>query len=415
MRVLYICADPGIPYWGIKGASIHVRSFTNALAAAGHEVHVVVARLGSPDGAGSPPVAVTEIPMEDEAFYEPPPDATLNESTLLYEARQFAQNRALQDVVNDLLARGDFNLICERYALFSIAGRESARWHNLPFVLEVNAPLVEEAQQHRHLVLHPLARSIERYLFSAADCIVPVSAPLGDYVRSTVPGANVVPIPNGVLLENFELAGEAESWRNEWTAGDKDAFVLGFVGSLKPWHGIEILLQSFAEIHAHDAKSRLAIVGGGPERTTIEGFVAEHGLEQSVFLTGPISHEHIPGILGGMDVLVAPYPAMDSFYFSPLKLFEYMAAGKPIVASAIGQIHEIIQDGVSGLLIPPGDANALAEQVLRLRHDPSLCDRLGGEARRIAFASHGWAHRVRSWDALVFQQLCTTRSPELAR
>ena len=415
MRILYICADPGIPYWGTKGASIHVRNFTNALAAAGHEVRVVMARLGHAENGGIPLVAVTEIPVEDEAFYQPPPDASPEESTLLYEARQFAQNRALQDVINDLLAHSEYDLICERYALFSIAGREASRWHNLPFVLEVNAPLIGEAQQHRHLMLHPLARAVERYLFSTADCVVPVSAPLGEYVRSVASGARVVPIPNGVLLEQFESAHDSLNWRREWTRGDDSSFLIGFLGSLKPWHGIDILLRSFADVCARDAKMRLVIVGAGPERAMIERFVAEHDLADSVFLPGPIAHERIPGVLGAMDVLVAPYPVMDSFYFSPLKLYEYMAAGKAIVASAIGQIDDIIRDGVSGLLIPPGDSHRLAECIMRLRSDSALCQRLGNEARRTAFAGHGWAHRVRSWDEQVFQGLCQSSPTEVLR
>ncbi|MEW5874627.1 MAG: glycosyltransferase family 4 protein [Candidatus Zixiibacteriota bacterium] len=413
MRILYLCADPGIPFWGTKGASIHVRAFARSMEEAGHEVHVVVARQGHSASALPMATSVTEIPQEDEAFYQPPPAATTESAALLYEARQFAQNRAAQDVVNDLMARHDFDLICERYSLFSIAGCESARWHGVPFLLEINAPLIEEAARHRSLVLSPLARAIEDYLFRRADRIIPVSEILADYVRRTCPSARVTVIPNGVDLQKFELAGDGHAFRREWSDGKEGEFVIGFVGSLKPWHGTEILLEAFAAVAARDPRARLVLVGDGPSRGDIETMVRQRNLSDRVTLTGAIPHDTMPDALQGMDVLTAPYPPIDGFYFSPLKIYEYMASGKPIVASKIGQIESILRNDVSAILTPAGDASALASALLRLMDDLSTRERLGREAKRAAFEQHGWSHRIAEYQERVFSELAGSASSQV--
>jgi len=413
MRILYLCADPGIPFWGTKGASIHVRAFARSMEEAGHEVHAVVARQGHSASALPMATSVTEIPQEDEAFYQPSPAATTEWAALLYEARQFAQNRAAQDVVNDLMARHDFDLICERYSLFSIAGCESARWHGVPFLLEVNAPLIEEAAQHRSLILAPLARAIEDHLFRRADRIIPVSEALADYIRRTCPPAKITVIANGVDLQKFELAGDGRAFRRAWSGGTDGEFVIGFVGSLKPWHGTEVLIDAFSLVVERHPNARLVLVGDGPLRAGIEEIVRQRGLTDRVTLTGVIPHDAMPDALQAMDALTAPYPPIEGFYFSPLKIYEYMASGKPIVASRIGQIEDILVDDVSAILTPAGDVAALASGLIRLQEDTASSERLGREARRAAFGQHGWHHRIAEYEERIFKELVGTSSSQV--
>ncbi len=398
MNVIYLCADPGIPYWGTKGASIHVREFTTALREAGHDVTVVMARGGRAPHAGANDTPIVEIPAEDESFFKPSETADASEAALLYEARQFQQNRAAQDVINDLLANRPCDVICERYSLFSIAGLESARWHGVRFALEVNAPLVTEARLHRQLIMEPLAKSIERYLFSKADHVFPVSRTLGEYIHGVAPSARVTPLPNGVHLLRFLSAADGSRWRSRWMKDSSNGFLLGFVGSLRPWHGTDLLLEAFRLARNRCADCRLVIVGDGPGRGAIEQKIQEYKLEDWVTLTGAVAHEEIPDILQAIDVLVAPYPTSEGFYFSPLKIFEYMAAGKPIVASAIGQVVDILTHGDTAILTPPGDAAALSEALSLLRVDPAYRDRLGRRAREVAATQHEWKHRVRQWE-----------------
>jgi len=167
-------------------------------------------------------------------------------------------------------------------------------------------------------------------------------------------------------------------------------FVIGFVGTLKPWHGLSVLVEAFAVLRKEIPNAQLLIVGDGPEREKITADLITRGLTESVHLTGAVPAEEIPGLLASMNVAVAPYPKLDHFYFSPLKVYEYMAAGLPIVASKIGQIERIIEHEINGLLVTPGDANALADDLLKLGSEPEICRRVGHAARQSAQHHHTW-------------------------
>jgi glycosyltransferase involved in cell wall biosynthesis len=171
--------------------------------------------------------------------------------------------------------------------------------------------------------------------------------------------------------------------------------MVGFVGSLKPWHGLPILVEAFARLHRTDMNTRLRIVGDGPERRRLENDLDAHGVRHAAVLTGAVAPAEVPGLLASMDVAVAPYPAGDHCYFSPLKVYEYMAAGLPVVASRIGQLVEVIRDDINGLLCHPGDAVDFAGAFIRLRSEPALRSRLGTAARATVATRHTWAEVAR--------------------
>jgi len=136
-------------------------------------------------------------------------------------------------------------------------------------------------------------------------------------------------------------------------------------------------------------------VGEGPERQRLEENLCHRGLSEAAHLTGAVPPDEVPRLLSGMDAAVAPYPKLHRFYFSPLKVYEYMAAGLPVVASRLGQLEGLIRHGVNGLLCPPGDAEALADTLARLRADAGLRIRLGQTARATVLRQHTWEAAVR--------------------
>jgi glycosyltransferase involved in cell wall biosynthesis len=135
-------------------------------------------------------------------------------------------------------------------------------------------------------------------------------------------------------------------------------------------------------------------VGDGPERSRLEETIATAAFRDAVRLTGAVPHGEVPALLAAMDVAVAPYPRLPDFYFSPLKVFEYMAAGLPVVASRIGQVAKLIENGVTGLLYEPGDVHALSAALDRLRRQPEFRKSLGRAARDAVLRNH-------TWDAVV--------------
>jgi glycosyltransferase involved in cell wall biosynthesis len=185
--------------------------------------------------------------------------------------------------------------------------------------------------------------------------------------------------------------------------------VVGFVGSFKAWHGVDFLLEAFKWLRGEDPSYHLLLVGDGPMRAKLEEETRRLGLQEAVTLIGSVPHEEIPRYLALMDVAVAPYPTLHDFYFSPLKLYEYMAGGRAVVASRIGQVAEVITDGFTGLLYEPGNEEALLDCIRRLRADEGLRRELGNNAR-MACSKNTWrrnAERVVSWVEPLLQHTPT--------
>jgi glycosyltransferase involved in cell wall biosynthesis len=383
MRIAYVTADHGAPVFGNKGASVHIRELVNAFEAIGHRVTVFAARRG--DATGTLRAEVVEVPGQ----VSPPPQWLRQTKERLY----LGHAARIRDCLVGLHVMEPFDMIYERYSLWSAAGIRAARELGIPCFVEVNAPLVIEQQTYRELDLASEAESVEAEVFHGADTLLAVSEQVRDYAlaKGADPARTFV-LPNGVDLARFNPGVNAMPV--DGVAAD--AFVIGFVGSLKDWHGIETLLESFRTLRQGAPDCHLLIVGNGPMRGWIDGYVRGSRLDGAVTVTGWLSHDSLPGLIQRMDVAVAPYPMLEGFYFSPLKLYEYLAVGKPVAASAIGQVREVIADGVTGLLACPGDPDDLAAKIDRLHRDSDLRRTLGQAAARRAraYTWNGNAQRV---------------------
>lgn len=369
-RIAYVCADPGVPIFGRKGCSIHAQEVLRSLLRRGNRVELFAMGLDEP-------------PPPDLAAIEIHPIARIPKGDLA--AREQALLAANADVYQALAeVEGRFDLIYERYSLWSYAGMEYARNSGTPGIVEVNAPLIEEQAEYRGLVDRAAAEEVANRVFGAATAVVAVSQEVASYLdRYPIARNHVRVIPNGVNPDRFPSNVVP-------ACPAPGVFTVGFVGSLKSWHGLPVLVEAFDRLRQWSPQTRLLIVGEGPARRELETDLAERDLSHCSVLTGAVPPEAVPALLASMDVAVAPYPALDHFYFSPLKVFEYLAAGCACVASRIGQIEEIIEDGRNGLLFPPGDATALAEALNRLRLEPELRQRLGEAARATICEGHTW-------------------------
>jgi glycosyltransferase involved in cell wall biosynthesis len=294
-----------------------------------------------------------------------------------------------RDLRLDLQKFGSFDLIYERYSLWSYSAMEFAQAMGIPGLLEVNSPLITEQAKHRGLIDHNSAEQVANRVFAAATTLIAVSEAVKTYLMNYVDSSKVHVIPNGVNPTRFPALRPATQ---------PETLTVGFVGSLKPWHGLPILTAAFAQLRQRVPEAKLLIVGDGPERDNLETELAAYGLDSHTQFTGAVNPDAVPKLLARMDVAVAPYPAQSDFYFSPLKVYEYMAAGLPVVASRIGQLADLIDTGVNGILCPPGDAIALAEALETLWRSPTLRQRLGEAARQKVMDNH-------TWDAIAQQIL----------
>jgi glycosyltransferase involved in cell wall biosynthesis len=405
MKILYLSADLGVDPAGHGGGSIHIRSFTRALADLGHRVTLVCSSA------------------TDEKMFGPDLSATVRLVPLGKWNRVLARCLRQTGRIKSGPARGhsDFvralhnfriadqsnaaareikpDVIYERYSLWGVSGLWLAKKLAIPLILEVNAPLVYEQQRYRSgLTSPPLARWVERRIWQKADLLIAVSKSLRSQLEdSGVDPRRIQVLPNGVNLELFHVASSPNPLRKDLNLDGH--FTVGFVGTFRPWHGVELLLTAFQDLHRVDPRTRLLLVGDGPLRSRFEEQVRNAGLQGAVIFAGRVAHQDVPRYLAAMDVAVAPYPALDEFYYSPIKLFEYMAAGRAVVASRIGQIAEILRNGENGLLFEPGDRAGLLRCLQRVRQNVTLRNELGRRAVA-ACSEYTWsgnAARVIDW------------------
>lgn len=362
MRLLYLSADPGVPVLGHKGASVHVRELCSALAQAGAEMHIASPRI-SPEGdvLGAPAELHHIVPVLPKSHDE----ATVIEVV-----------RAQADAVTELAERLQADAVYERFSLFSVAGVQAAGALGIPHVLEVNAPLREEASRYRTLPHPELALTLEREVIAATGRLFVVSEPLAAaFARAGADPAKVEVCPNAVAAHRFPPARRA-----------RGRFVAGFAGSLKPWHGIDTVVE--AVTRAPDV--HLEVVGHGPLDDLLDTLPAGR-----VTRWGARPHVEVIALMAGWDVGLAPYAPAEDFWFSPLKVLEYMAAGTCPVVSDLGDAAELLGHGRRGVLVPAGDAGALAGALGALTRDRDHARRIGARARRWVTVNRSWSANAR--------------------
>jgi glycosyltransferase involved in cell wall biosynthesis len=291
-------------------------------------------------------------------------------------------------------AAADF--VYQRHARFSVAGALLARLARRPLVLEYNgSEAVFEASYDRTPFASQLAACEEATLAAASLVVVTSEVDRRNLVERGIPDERLVVNPNGVDAERFARGGGAEVRRRLGIADDE--VVLGFLGSFGPWHGTPTLADAFGELSARRPGARLLLVGDGPDRPEVARRLAASGAAERAILAGKIAPADVPAYLDACDVLVSPHVPMPNgveFFGSPTKLFEYMAAGRAIAASRLGQIGDVLEHERTALLTAPGDVTELVGAIERLIDDREMRERLGEAARNEALEHHTWRANV---------------------
>ncbi len=377
MKIMYCAIDQVVP--GTTGGSVHVRAVAEGLAALGHEVHVLVRR-----GAGGfPPGAVH--------WHQMGPPFGSARLRLVRAGRVAALARALGP-----------DVVIERYFNFGGEGMRAAAACGALAVLEVNAPVVDypgspKRLLDRALILEPMRRWRD-WQCRAADLVV---SPSRAILPAWLPDERVVEIEWGADTERFH-PGATGTVPFERRPGSVTAV---FAGAFRAWHGAVHLVDAIRRLRERGVESVSAVLAGdGPELRRVRR--AAKDLDGVTF-TGPVAHDAMPALLAAADIGVAPFdvaahpPLAIAFYWSPLKVFEYMASGLPVVAPAIDGIKRIVEDGREGLLYNPSDPRALAAALERLA-EVNLRRRLGSAARARAVGEYSWTgHCARLHDAMT--------------
>ncbi len=375
------------------GSAVHIRGLVEALRSRGHEVREVgpLIRAGGRSSRERPGWLARAVREAAEYAYNP-----FGTWRLAREARRF---------------RPDF--LYQRYAFADASGVRVAGRRGLPIFLEVNAPLAREIHHTRGLLFPGLARRLERSILRRASRIAAVSGVLrDDLAREGIDPSRILVTPNGADLSRFrpDLDGSEVRRRLSLPLGR----VLGFVGYLREWHRLDLVLEAMASPRLRHAL--LLVVGDGPARAPLEKRARAARVADRARFTGEVDHEEVPLHVAAFDV--ALLPAINA-YASPLKLFEYLACGKAVVAPRQRNIQEVVRDEKEALLFPPGDARALADAAASLLERPGARDALGraGRERLLAgrFTWEGNAQRLEEALGLLLARPLPRETKDSAR
>lgn len=306
------------------------------------------------------------------------------------------------------------NMVYERNGLYRNGVAMACKRLRIPYVLFVEA---DEILEHDYMA-HPLrgllrwnARRQFRYNLMAADRVICVSEPLKNHLVSkwNISPDKILVFSNGVDVQQFRPDPVAGTEIRKMLSMTTNPIIL-FVGNFYEWHDVSTVLDSFPGILAEYSNARLILVGDGAMREAMEQRVVALGISYAVKFMGLIPHTDVPRYMACADIAVVPYPHMSQEnWLSPLKLFEYMASGKAIVASSVGQVVDVIRDGQNGILVPPGDVSAMADAVKRLIRDQDLREHLGQQARDDAEVHHSWEQYISKLENVFLDVIGSTK------
>ena len=376
-RVVYLRSTPG-PGTQAGGAASHIRGVVDGLTKLGTDVQII-----SNDAiAGFDQRRLTIIPPE-----------TVGATRALFDIHN---NLVFTRAAVPLIEQAAPDFIYQRYARFSWAGVVAAARIRRPLFLEYNGSEVWVGRYWDRVgSLHLLERYEQLNLRAAARIFVVSDVERKNLEARGVPAEKIVVNPNGVDTELFRPGMDGHEFRDLYGIGDAEV-VAGFVGTFGPWHGVVQLAEAIKRIPANVPVTFL-LVGSGSLYGEVERLLQDEIGSLSVILTGTVPHERVPKLLAACDILVSPHiPLADGsdFFGSPTKIFEYMAMGKGIVASRLGQIGEVLADDDTALLVEPGNVPELARAITRLVDSRELRERLGARARKVAVQNHTWTRNA---------------------
>ena len=304
---------------------------------------------------------------------------TAHAPEILFELLEIAYNLFAGFRLSALLTRERFDLIYERHAFFLCITALLAQRHRVPLVVEVNELAGDERVRAAPWLL-PLARWADRITFQRARLIVVVSPHLQRRIEAMgIRQEKILVLPNAVDEQTLEARADSAPIRQRYHCGD--GVVIGFAGWFVPWHGIDALVAQFAALAAGNPELRLMLVGDGPLRSGLEAQANTLGVRDRLIFTGPVAHAEMPHYLAAMDICVVPH---SNAYRSPIKLFEYMARGRAIVAPRTEPIAHVLRHGENGMLFDPEHDGDLRVQLAALTADPRLPSAPGSANKRTA-------------------------------
>lgn len=385
MRILYISGEI---FPSSSAGGIHVAEVATNLRKLGHEVDLVGSR-----GAGlSPKEAWNGMRVE--------------RPEMVWAGRTFpilGLARALR------LARRKPDVVMERYVTFGGAGAVLARLLRRPLVMEVNSPHVEELFIRMGIQSRPVTWALRRWVDfqfrSASAVIAPIRGLVPEHAADKVTlvtwAANV-----DMFRPDLRVAPRVQDLRRELHLPEGKTVV--FTGSFRSWHGVTDIPGIMAEVLGRDPEITFLLVGDGDCFDELASQFRAEGLAPNVRLIGRRPYEEVPLYCALADVGIAPYdasayPALErfGFYWSPLKIFEYLASGVPVVTVDYPALVELVGHGKRGRTVAARDFPAMADAIVSLLHNRAERRRMGEAGRRYVETHASWGKHAEELEQVL--------------
>jgi glycosyltransferase involved in cell wall biosynthesis len=302
----------------------------------------------------------------------------------------------------------------ERFYNFAGAGILLAHRKGIPSLLEVNAPIIDPPNSLKSRLDRLLLGRMRRWAVRQALWSAAIVTPLNTTIPSEVPRSKIHELPWGANVTRFDpqiratRRADLDALAQEYNL-DRSGPVAVFLGSFRAWHGVAGFVEAARKLIAAGSKLSFLAIGGGPELAGFTGRSAQwHLPEGRLVFTGPQPHDRVPLLLALGDIGVAPFDLAAheplrtfGFYWSPLKVFEYMAMALPVITVDVPPLNAIVRHEHEGLLYPSGDVAALTAALARLETAPDLRAQMGASARQRVVEHYSWQAHCKALDAIL--------------
>jgi len=365
MKILYLHRTQGE-----EPESIHILSIVSALRKQGHDVEILGPSKKDMASAGTNVRFLSAIKR-----YFP---------KILFEMIQILYNFLYYFKIKKYLGRYRPDFIYERYALYSCAGVIAARHMNIPLILEVNTPYAHAWNKYYRLYFPKLAKYFERRILNSASHVITVTDIQKEFlVQKYLKAENISVCHNAINVSEFNP--DIKPAEVKWSV--PDPVVIGFVGTMNRWQGIPVLSSVIPEVVEKTPNAVFLMVGDGEYRQQLEADIEKCGCGEHVYFTGRVAHKDIPGYISSMDITILPD---SNEYGSPMKVFEYMAMKKAVIAPDVPPVQEIIEQNSTGIIIRRSNKNDLSDAIIELINNKDKRCAIADSSLEYVVKNHTW-------------------------
>jgi glycosyltransferase involved in cell wall biosynthesis len=389
LKILYVAS--GIPVPGSLGGSTHTLEVARGLAARGHMLHVVACGRTGGLAALARPVSTIYDGFHLHHIDIPKAASLLGAPLIARLAHAIGPD-----------------VIMERYYNFAGGGLLAARRLGIPAILEVNALIVDPPEVFKRRLDDRLGGPLRRWALAQCRWASRIVTPLHTTIPPEIPRTKIVELSWGANVDRFTPILDYDGQVQNPKSKIQNPATVVFLGSFRAWHGVLDFVRAAAMLLAWGRNCRFLLIGDGPERAAAKRLAA--AWPGRFVFTGAVPYEQVPGLLAEASIGVAPFntaphPALRAagFFWSPLKVYEYMAAGLPVVTADIHPLNQVVRDGQEGALFREGDVAGLAAALARLLDDPAAAQAIGARARERVAERYSWARHCAELERIMLE------------